>query len=47
MVVEGFEQIQFRVFFDFHTQVEQLLNRCVAGHEVFRTGSEGNDLQVS
>ena len=34
MVVEGFEQIQFGVFFDFNTQVVELLNRCVAGQEV-------------
>ena len=46
MFVECFEQIQFGVFFDLHTQVEQLFDRCVTCHKILRTRTEGNDFQV-
>ena len=38
-----YEEVQFRVFFDFNAQVIERLNRSVAGEEVLRTRSEGDD----
>ena len=46
MLVEGFKQIQLRIFLDFHAQVVQPLDRGVAGQEVQRPGAEADDLQA-
>ena len=39
MLVERLEQIQLGVLFDLHTQVVQLLDRCVTSQEVKRSGT--------
>ena len=46
MFVECFEQIQFGVFFDLHTQVEQLFDRCITSHKVLRTRTESDNFQI-
>ena len=46
MIVEGLKQIQLGIFLDLNAQVEELLDGRVAGHEISRTGTEGNDLQA-
>ncbi len=40
-------KIQFAVFHDLDTQVEQRLNRRVAGQKIKRPRTEGNDLQIA
>ena len=40
------QEIQFGVLFDLHTELIQALDRSVAGEEVLRTRTEGDDLQV-
>ena len=45
MVMKGLEQIQFGVFFDFHAQVVELLDRGIACEEVERPRSKCDDLK--
>ena len=42
----AYQQIELGVLFDFHADLIQALDRSIAGEEVLRTRSEGDDLQV-
>ena len=46
MLVECLKQVELGVFLDLHAEVVELLDRRVAGEEVHRTRTEGDDLQV-
>ena len=45
VLLHGYEQIQLRIFLNFNAEIKQLLNRRVAGEEVIRTRTKGNDFQ--
>ena len=43
----GNQQIQLGVFFDLHAQLIQALDGRIAGKEILRAGTEGDDLQTA
>ena len=46
MLVEGFEEVELGVLLDVDAEVEERLDRRVAGEEVLGTRTEAEDLQV-
>ena len=46
MLLKCLKQIQLGLLFDLDAEIIQLLDRRVAGKEVRRSGTEGNDLQI-
>ena len=46
MLVKCLKKIQLRVLLDFNAQVVELLDGCVAGKEIQRSRTEGDDLEV-